>query len=522
MKRNILIVLILIVVVGAGLTLAVSMSPTKEMNVTIHETQHKPVILVIIDSLMNEPLQKAIQENKAPAFSFLMDNGYLEPEVISSYPTMSVTIDSTLLTGTYADQHKVPGLIWFKEDENRMISYGSGISEMWHNGIKNVALDSVIRLNEEHLNKNVQTIHEELTSRNIQSASINGLLYRGSVDHSLHVPKLISMSNLLPSDIHTKGPTILSLGTLSQYNPKNDRHKFAWKRMGVNNDFTVDELTYLIENKKLPPFTLAYLPDADKPIHKKGPDDLKAIEEADKSLQEALNAYSSWEEAIEHATWIVLGDSAQSSVKEEKETALIDLNELLPSFSFWERDNTDGQIAIAINERMAYVYVNDKNVELTEVINTLKKDERIQFIAWKDEDTNYVVGSQGQRPLTFSPNGPLVDAYNQSWILDGDLSLLDLTMNEQGSLQYNTYPDALARLHGALHSQEGTVIIVDAKPSYEFISKHSHDHAGGGAHGSLHKADSVVPMIVAGTTDKPDFNRLVDIKEWILRLVGET
>lgn len=522
MKRNILIVLILVIIVGACLVLAVSMSPTKELNVTINESPNKPVILIVIDSLMNEPLQKAIQDNKAPALSFLINNGYIEPEVVSSYPTMSVTIDSTLLTGTYANGHKVPGLIWFKEDENRMISYGSGISEMWHNGIKNVALDSIIRLNNEHLSKNVQTIHEQLATDNIQSASINGLLYRGSVKHHLHVPNLISIATLLPKEIITSGPTLFSLGALSQYNPHNDRHKFVWKRMGVNNDFTAAELTYFIQQKKLPPFTLAYLPDADATIHKNGPNDIKAIEKADKSLQEALNSYSSWEEAIQQATWIILGDSGQSVVKDKKENALIDLTELLQHYSFWERENTNGQIAIAINERMAYVYVNDKNIALTEVVNTLKQDERIHFIAWKDNETNYVVSPQSNQSLTFSPNGPNVDAYNQSWSIDGDKTILDLTMNDQGFVQYNNYPDALARLDGALHSQEGNVLIIDAKPSYEFIGEHSHDHAGGGAHGSLHKVDSVVPLIVAGTENKPAFNRLVDMKEWIIRLIGNS
>ena len=120
----------------------------------------------------------------------------------------------------------------------------------------------------------------------------------------------------------------------------------------------------------------------------------------------------------------------------------------------------------------------------------------------------------------FSPNGPNVDEYNQSWSINGDLAILDLTINKEGFVQYNHYPDALARLDGALHSQEGNFLIVDAKPSYEFIGKHSHDHAGGGAHGSLHKGDSLVPLIVAGTDKKPTIKRLVDVKEWITRLIG--
>ncbi len=519
MKRKLLIGLFLIVFLSAGLVFAVTMSPTKKLTETINQTNNKPVILVAIDSLMNEPLQKAMKEDKAPAFSFLINNGHIVPEVISSYPTMSVTIDSTILTGTYANEHKIPGLIWFKDDEQRMISYGSGVREMWHNGIKNVALDSIIRLNNDHLSPNTQTIHEELASRNIQSASINGLLYRGSVEHTLNVPKVISLSNLLPSDIDVKGPTILSLGALSQHNPKNDRHKFVWKRMGVNDEFTISELKYLIQQKKLPPFTLAYLPDADASIHKNGPNDLKAIEKADQSLQEMLNIYSSWDEAVEQATWIIIGDSGQSYVNEEKEISLINLNELLHSYSFWENDKSDGQIAIAINERMAYIYVNDQNVPTAEIVDRLKKDQRIQFIAWKEHEKNYVVSSKSNKPFTFSRNGPLTDEYNQSWNLDGEVSILDLTINDSNFVQYNQYPDALARLDGALHSQNGRVIIVDALPSYEFITKYSHDHAGGGAHGSLHKIDSVVPLIITGTDEFPKYNRLVDIKEWIVSLV---
>ncbi|TSI04748.1 alkaline phosphatase family protein [Lysinibacillus sp. BW-2-10] len=520
MKRKLLLALIILLIVCAGITLGVSMSPTKKVNEIVLDKTTKPVILITVDSLMSEPLQKAIEEGKAPAFSFLINNGKLYPEFISSYPTMSVAIDSTLLTGTYPNQHKIPGLIWFKTDENRMISYGSGIREIMNNGVRHVALDSIVRLNKDHLSDKVQTIHEELANRQISSASINGLLYRGSVQHQLNVPKLISMVNLLPNEIEINGPTLLSLGALSQYNPKNDRHKFVWNRMGVNNKFTANELSYFIKQNKLPAFTFAYLPDADQSIHKHGPDDLKGIEKADAALQDMLNNYSSWEEAIQEVTWIVLGDSGQSFVKKEKETALIDLNDLLKNYTFWEGKKRNAQLAIAINERMAYIYVNDKQVELSEVVNILKEDERIAFIAWKDEQMNYVVSPQSEEALTFSPNGSYVDEYGQSWVIDGDSSILDLTINGEKRIHYQNYPDALARLYGALYSQEGRFIIVDAKPDYEFIEEHSHDHAGGGAHGSLHKVDSIVPLIIAGTDQFPEYNRLVDIKTLVLQLVG--
>lgn len=518
MKRKILVSVIVFIFLMVVLVMAFSMSPTKKINETVVNETKKPVILITVDSIMSQPLQKAIQEGKAPAFSFLINNGQFHPEVISSYPTMSVTIDSTVLTGTYADQHKIPGLIWFKEDENRVISYGSGLSEIWNLGVKNVALDSIFHLNEEHLSKNVQTIHEELSTNNIQSASINGILYRGSFHHPLNIPKLISAMGLLPNDIDINGPFLLSLGTLSQYNPENNHHKLAWQRMGVNNQFTVNELKFLIEQNKLPAFTLAYLPDADKDLHTNGPDDIKAIEKADQSLQELLNSYSNWEEAIEQAIWIVHGDSSQSTVMQDKNASLIDLNDLLKDYTFWERENTNGEIAIAINERMAYINLNEESIEFSEVVKRLKEEERIGFVAWKEGETNYVISPQSNKEFAFSPKGPYKDIYNQSWKLDGDHSILNLSIDSEEHIEYGDYPDALARLYGALHSHEGRFIIVDAKPQYEFIAKHSHDHAGGGAHGSLHKFDSVVPLIIAGTNEKPEYNRLVDFKKWILRI----
>ena len=520
MKTKILLGIGVLVIIVGGLMLAVSMSPTKKLkDVSVNPSQ-KPIVLLVIDSLMSEQLQEVIKEEKAPAFSYLMDSGQFFPDFISSYPTMSVTIDSTLLTGTYANEHKVPGLIWFKEDEERMVSYGSGIREMWDNGIKKVASDSVIHLNESHLSKDVETVHEELAHIRISSGSINGLLYRGAYHQELYVPKLLSLVGLLPKELKVNGPEVLSLGALSQYNPTNDWNKASWKRMGVNNDFTVKELTYLIQHNRLPAFTLAYLPDADAPIHKKGPNDTSGLVKTDQALQEILNGFDSWEKAVEEVTWIILGDSGQSAVKEEKETALIDLNVLLKEYTFWEQENKDGQLAIAINERMAYVYLKDDKIDIEDVVEILQEDERIGFISWKDEETNYVKRSNGEDVFTFSPEGPYKDQYKQTWKLDGDISILDIKLDQDGSLRYSAYPDALARLNGALHSQNGKVIIVDAKPGYEFIEKHSHDHAGGGAHGSLHKSDSVVPLIVVGETMNPPSNRLVDIKKWIVQMLS--
>ena len=518
MKRKSLSFIFVVLILIAISVLTLSMGQTKKLGDTKIQSSKKPIILITIDSLMSEPLQKAMEQGDVPAISYLVSKGQFIPDVISSYPTMSVTIDSTIVTGTYANRHKIPGLIWFDQKKNHIISYGSGLREIWDNGVKNVAKDSIIHLNNNHLSTEVKTIYEELAEARIQSASINGLIYRGDTLQKLNVPKMLSFMKLLPKEIEVKGPTILSLGALSQYNPKNDKHKFIWSRMGVSDDFTVNEVKYLIEQNQLPAFTLAYFPNLDAKIHRNGPDELKELKEVDQKIQELLNLFPSWEEAVKNVTWIVMGDSAQSHVEPDKEKGLIDLNELLDDYSFWSGNKPEGQLAISINERMAYISLNDETIDENTIIEKLKEDQRIGFIAWKGADRNFVVSPEKETDFSFSKTGKYKDLYNQSWQLDGDDSLLDISISNEGLIQYGLYPDGLARLDGALNSHEGRFIIADAKPSYEFIEKHSHDHAGGGAHGSLHQIDSLVPIIIAGTDTKPKYNRLVDIKDWILEI----
>ncbi|AIE61151.1 alkaline phosphatase family protein [Bacillus methanolicus] len=489
-------------------------------NVQNQITQPKrPVILLMIDSLMDEPLQKAIKEERAPALEFLIQNGQYYPNVVSSYPTMSVTIDSTLLTGTYPDHHKLPGLVWFDENEKRIINYGSGKEEIITLGIKQVLKDIVYNLNNQHLSESVKTIHEELAKNKKHSASINGLIYRGDYEHDLNTPKTIAFFKLMPKQISTNGPILFSFGRLSQFNPKNQYNHF-WQSFGFNDNFTAQEVKYLIQKKKLPSFTIAYLPDHDHTVHKNGPMDVKGIEKADKQLQKILNSYDSWDEALKKGVWIVMGDSGQSSIGKDKNKSIIRLKSLLQDYTIaklGEPIKKNDQIVLAVNERMAFIYSLDKNIPLSEIASKLKKDSRVDFIAWKENDLIHVTEEETKETLKFRPKGTYIDEYKQSWTLQGNTSILDLSVNEN-KIQYGDYPDALARLYSSLHSHKGSYLIVDAKPGHEFVSEKSPTHIGGAGHGSLHKKDSTTPMIVVGTDLRPKFLRQVDLKDYFLQL----
>ncbi|MBM7584629.1 putative AlkP superfamily pyrophosphatase or phosphodiesterase [Bacillus pakistanensis] len=123
--RSIFIVLLSIPLIGCSLHKNIERQDTPIAIQTNNKTSPK-IVLLIIDSLMEEPLKKAIQENKASALAFFLNHGRYNNNLVSSYPTMSVTIDSSLITGSYPDKHKIPGLVWYDEGEQRIINYGNG------------------------------------------------------------------------------------------------------------------------------------------------------------------------------------------------------------------------------------------------------------------------------------------------------------------------------------------------------------------------------------------------------------
>ncbi len=481
----------------------------------------KRVVMIIIDSIMDEPLQHAIRKGKAPALEFLIHNGNYYPDMVSSYPTMSVTIDSTLLTGTYPNEHKVPALVWYDAQNKKFISYGSARKEIMKVGVKQVFHNSLFELNHHHLSSEVKTIHEEL---NGQSASINTLMYRANHKQQLNVPRILKMAGFLEEGDSINGPEYFSYGILSKLNPNNHKTHF-WQGFGFNDEFSTKELKYLIEKNYLPSYSLVYFSDNDKKVHKNGVKETKGIEDADKQLQEILNGYPSWEEAIQDNIWIVMGDSGQSDIGKDKEQALIDLREMLKGYNIHQISGPiqeQDQIVLGLNERMSFVYLLDSKLEQGDIATQLKTDERINFIAWKQDDRVNVISGDKQGLLSFRPDGKFTDSYGQKWEIEGNEKILDLSLSKDQRITYQDFPDGLARLYSSFYSHSGRYLIVDAKPGFEFVGEGSPTHVNGASHGSLYKHDSYFPMIVTGTDLEPEHKRMVDLKEWILRILNET
>lgn len=177
------------------------------------------VIMLLVDSLQSAAIDRLMQANKLPAIGFLIKNGVYKRDVISSFPTMSVTIDSSMLTGTYPDEHNIPGLLWFHPSERRIVNYGDGQRAVWQQGPVNLLTDTLMNLNQVHLSKRVRTLHEELHQAGFTSASINGLIYRGNVPHQLVFPNELLRLVMGSSRVNVMGPNLLGLGALSKVSP---------------------------------------------------------------------------------------------------------------------------------------------------------------------------------------------------------------------------------------------------------------------------------------------------------------
>jgi hypothetical protein len=481
----------------------------------------KRIILLIIDTLMDSSLQAAIKEGEAPALQFFIEKGRYFSNLISPFPTMSVNVDSTLLTGVSCDKHNVPGLVWYNQEEKRIVNYGSHVRELVKLGLKQSMNDIFYNLNHVHLSKQHKTIHEILKDKGIQTASINALIYRGSMSSQLKIPFLLSLFTGLNRELKSYSPDLFSYGAMHRLNPVK-KHSFFWQKYGFNDKFSTNELNYLIRQNKLPPFTIAYFPNLDQSVHKNGRTDIKGIQKVDKELQKVLNQYHSWDDALTNNIWIILGDNGQAWIDKNRNEALIDLRKLLSSYQIVKLSKEitpQDEIVLAVNERMSFIYTLDtKKVPLDDLVRILQTDNRIDVIALKRERTIKVTSGIHSGHLHFHPEGDFFDSYGQSWFVEGNKEILDLEV-ENNEIKYGNYPDALARLYAPFFSHDGDYIIVSAKPGYEFIGEGSPTHVGGASHGGLHKEDSLVSMIISGTNSTPKHLRTLDIKDWLLSLV---
>lgn len=482
----------------------------------------KKAILLLVDSLMPDILEDCLRNRTVPAIRFLKDRGRYWDDCVTVFPTMTATVDSSLLTGVYPDIHRVPGIIWYDPKEKEIVNYLNGWRCAWKLGIYKCTRNVLYDLNEKHLSKRVATIFEELAHKGKTSASINAILHRGNSKHRLKLPFWINLVTGFQLQDEISGPDLMTLGAmvesrLGRIIPR--RLQGIRHYLGINDTYAVKAIQSLVTSEKQPDFTLAYLPDNDHEVHKRNPDHARrALIRVDRRIQQILNAFGSWDEALNQCVFIVTGDHGQTRIGPDKEFT-VDLDKLLESFRVLQlgEDVKDHDLVICNNERMAYLYPL-KPEKQEKLLRQLLTEPRIDLIAWKKGGGVAVREGGSGREIYFEPGGPHVDVYGADWTITGEWGVLDLRQYG-GKVKYGDYPDALSRLHGALYSQDAPVIAITARPRYEFLSRYYPKHVNGGCHGSLHKYDSFVPLLIAGTEHPiPTPPRLVDLKRFVVGL----
>lgn len=490
----------------------------------------KKIILTIIDSFHPKALANCFRENSVPALAFLKEKGFHRDDCISVFPTMTPVAASSIVTGRFPDFHQVPGFIWFDRIEKRFINYGATLSAVLKMGVYQVIQDLIFNLNNKQLNKKAKTIFEILEEAGFSTAAINFFIYRGKNLFSVNVPWLVKLFTRFKFLESLFGPKILFFGEICKpaklFRQKNLQLPVGpFNKFGVNDDFSGIVSSQVIKEGLQPDFMLVYLPDTDHFAHRNDPcHSEESLVKADYQLQRILNSFKSWEEAIEKNIFIIVGDHAQSIVRNDSDFA-IDIPGMLNNFkqvALGKRMFLKKELAVCPNERMAHIYIFKKKLKIIQKITKLlRRDPRIDQIAWKERKGGrhlyHVIC--GKDNLSFWRNGKYIDEFQQGWGFEGNLKVVEgVALGNQ--LTFNEFPDAFNRIATILDCQQSGEVVVTAKLGYEISGEAAALHPGCGSHGSLHREDSLVPLVVAGSDKFNHVRRITDLYGAILNHFG--
>jgi predicted AlkP superfamily pyrophosphatase or phosphodiesterase len=420
-------------------------------------TASKKVVLVVIDGL-TAAMFESTAERKTPALAYLAENGRYS-RAVSTFPSLTPVCLSTIATGSGPDIHHIPHLVWWHRGEQRLVEYGSSFAAVRAAGTRRALRDTIYNLNEEHLGPQAVTVYEALEDSGLTAAAVNITCYRGRTRHLPTVPgvtrpaygpKRFFFYNLFESDV-TGAPMAVkgrALGSVDSYAAAVGR----WLVTRDGFDFFV-----------------CYLPDYDFASHASGPGEAhEALERSDQAIGALMDAAGGADAFLERYAVILCSDHGQTHVTE--------------AARLQERFSAADGVVVTASNRAGMVYrLEDAREDARQLAQRLDGDPGAGIVLFLEEG-EAIARREGEE-LRFSPSGG-------DWQTSGDLSILD-------------GPDALARSWSALRNPNAGDVIVSAAPGFEFVDLGGRHHVGGGSHGSLDAADSIVPMLTVGLEQQP-------------------
>jgi hypothetical protein len=457
----------------------------------------KKLVLTYVDSLRTDMLERAVRDGRAPTFGVLLERGVLVGDCVSSFPSVTPVACAEMVTGVAADRHWISGMNWYHRLERRYVEYGSSLEATRAVGVFRALYDLVYNMNLAHLSPEAETLFERLDDAGLRTACTPFLIYRGRHRHEVSLEGLLRRAvetTRLKFRHHTWGPAELFYGDLyaSREVPCKST-SIPGSRDGYSACCAAE-----LERSGEYDFLLLSLPDNDNYSHRHGPEaSVESIAKADHCLSKLVEAGGGLEPFLADHALIVLADHAQTPVSRGLPLAELlgrEWKVLAPSDDRPEQ----AQLAVSPTGRAAHVYVlpgEGERAKRGEVRRRLGETEGIDLVCHRDGEVA-VVERDGDR-LSFRPGDQVADLRGTGWNVEGDLSVLEATV-EDGRLRSDEYPDPLARVFAAVTAPHAGDFVVSLAPGYEAVDWGGVSHAGGGSHGSLHRGDSLGPLLFDG------------------------
>lgn len=435
--------------------------------------ERRKLILAVIDGLTPDVFEDAVETESAPALAFLARHGAYR-RGISTFPSLTPVCLSSIATGAHPDVHRIPHLVWWNRDEQRLVEYGSSFAAIRAAGARRSIIDAVFNMNERHLGREAVTVYEALEDAGLTTAAVNITCYRGRRAHlplvpgftrPAYGPRQFFFYSLFESEV-TGAP----VAVFGRSNGSIDAYAAYVGRWLVTRD-GFDFLVY-------------YLPDYDFASHALGPGGSReALARSDAAIGALIEAAGGPDEFLERYAVVVCSDHGQTQVDR-----VVSLEAAL--------SGAEGVLVTASN-RAGMVYRQPAcREEPAELARRLDGSVAAEVVLWREGDE--AVARRDGEQLRFAPRGG-------AWRTSGDASLLD-------------QPDALERSWAALANPNAGELLVSSPPGVELTDLAGRSHLGGGSHGSLEAGDSEVPILTVGVEGEP--RRIVDLAPLVLGHFG--
>jgi hypothetical protein len=475
----------------------------------------RKLVLVVVDSLRTDMLQRAVEAGEAPNFARVLERGTLIPDCVSSFPSVTPVATSEICTGVASDEHFISGMNWYHRVERRYVEYGSSLEATRAFGMFRTLYDVVYNMNLGHMSHEAHTLFEELGDAGLRSACTPFLVYRGRRRHELSLEGLMRRVAVAADFRHAVwGPDELFYGEL--YASRRVPCRPTLARPGTRDEYSGCVGAELVR-EDLFDFLLFSLPDNDHFAHRFGPEKtIESIAHADANFGKLAAPAGGIDPFLDEHAVVMLADHAQTDVH-----SALPLHTLLGGEWRVLQPNDErpehAELAVSPTARAANVYVlgppERKERVRSAVAARLGEIDGVDLVGWIAGEEAVVRSSRGE--LRFRPGSAETDRRGERWDLDGEWSVLGLG-REDGRIDSFDYPDCLRRLWSALGAPHAGDLVVSLAEGYECADWGGASHVGGGSHGSLLRGDSLAPLIFSGCG--PD--AVGEGEQWALRDVA--